>query len=137
MISLLSIRMVKRPSWGMRDTAISMLASILIRETMGRNMALGGGRDLPQPAVNTETDLYVVFFWTDVDIAGAFPNGLGKNGVGQADHGCAFCHVHEGTHLNVFRGGPAFGLVVLIHLHLLHFLQCTADAGKGPVKAAG
>ena len=42
LMSLFFILTVKRPSWGTRDRAMSMLARIFSREMMGRNMDLGG-----------------------------------------------------------------------------------------------
>ena len=61
LISLFFIFTVKRPSWGILDTAISIFARIFIREIIGKNIDFGGAGtswSLPSTRKRTCTDSF-------------------------------------------------------------------------------
>ncbi len=62
-----------------------------------------------EPPVNAKTHLDIILLGTDVDIAGAFPNRLGKYGIYQPDNRGFACHVLLVTRQGAELGHANFG----------------------------
>ena len=84
-------------------------------------------------AVDPEADLDVVLLGADMNVARAFADGLGEDGVDQADHRRLASHALEGGQKDVLF----LLLLVLFRLDVdLHRFQHAAQAGLDAVEAA-
>ncbi len=107
------MRMPMRPSWGLRFSAMSILAMIFKRETSGACRCSGCSADVAQHAVDAVAHAQAAVAGLDVDVARAHLQRIGEDARHEADDGRVVALLplgaHPGRHLLLAASAVVLG----------------------------